>query len=196
VFLGMLGSKFNMRQFFEKPFFPLSLYYLGRLTFRDDFTLVFPNLTVKKIFTEYYNELSHLLSTPAYSEIFVRFLKDGDWSALFAGYWREYVGQIPAQAFDKANENFFRTTFFELCTRHLPRYFSFAIEVNRPGGRSDWEAVGRDGTLFANRAALIEFKHYPRERGGDARRGRLERAAGRGGRAGHGLRRRSGAELS
>ena len=160
----MLGSKFNMRQFFEKPFFPLSLYYLGMRTFRDDFSLVFPNLTVKKIFTEYYNELEHLFATPAYSDIFRCFLKERDWSALFAGYWTEYVGQIPAQAFDKANENFFRTTFYELCTRYLSRYFMFAIEVNHASGRSDWEAIGRAGTVFENQAVLIEFKHYPKEK--------------------------------
>jgi hypothetical protein len=164
VEMGMLGSKFNMRQFFEKPFFPISLYYLGMLTFRDDFNLVFPNLTVKKIFTEYFNELANMLATPAYGDIFSRFLQDHDWSALFAGYWSEYVRKIPAQAFDKANENFFRTTFFELCTRYLLRYFMFAIEVNHAGGRSDWEAIGRAGTVFENQAVLIEFKHYSKEK--------------------------------
>ena len=56
---AMLGSKFNMRRFVEKPFFPLSLYYLGMVTFRDRFSLEFPNLTVKKIFTEYFNEFKH-----------------------------------------------------------------------------------------------------------------------------------------
>jgi hypothetical protein len=163
VEMGMLGSKFNMRQFFEKPFFPLSLYYLGMLTFRDRFSLEFPNLTVKKIFAEYFNELEHLLATPAYSDMFRQFLKDHDWSALFAGYWSAYVGQIPAQAFDKANENFFRTTFFELCTRYLSPDFMFAIEVNRASGRSDWEAIGRAGTPFENQAAIIEFKHYAKD---------------------------------
>lgn len=83
-------------------------------------------------------------------------------AVLFDGYWQAYVKKIPAQAFDKANENFFRTTFFELCTRYLPRYFRFAIEVNRASGRSDWEAIGRDKTPFENQAAIIEFKHYPR----------------------------------
>ena len=157
---AMLSNKFNMRRFFEKPFFPLSLYYLGMLTFRDDFNLEFPNLTVKKIFTEYFNELEHIEVSLGYTGMFQQFLKDHDWSALFAGYWSEYVGQIPAQAFDKANENLFRTTFYELCTRYLSRYQMFAIEVNRASGRSDWEAIGRDGTPFKNQAAIIEFKHY------------------------------------
>ncbi len=73
------------------------------------------------------------------------------------------IGQIPAQAFDKANENFFRTTFFELCARYLSQDFMFAIEVNRSTGRSDWEATGRAGTPFENQAALIEFKQYTKE---------------------------------
>jgi hypothetical protein len=162
--LPMLSSKFNMHQFFAKPFFPLSLYYLGMLTFRDDFSLEFPNLTVKKIFTEYFNELERIDVSSGYADMFRQFLRDHDWAALFGGYWRQYIGQIPAQAFDKANENFFRTTFYELCTRYLSRYFMFAIEVNRASGRSDWEAIGRPGTPFENQAALIEFKHYPQSK--------------------------------
>jgi len=161
---AMLSSTFNMKRFVEKPFFPLSLYYLGMVTFRDDFSLEFPNLTVKKIFTEYFNELEHIEVSMGYTDMFRRFLKDHDWASLFEGYWSEYVGQIPAQAFDKANENFFRTTFYELCTRYLSRYFMFAIEVNHATGRSDWEAIGRPGTLFENRAAVIEFKHYPKDK--------------------------------
>ncbi|HAS81435.1 MAG TPA: hypothetical protein DCS43_01845, partial [Verrucomicrobia bacterium] len=42
--------------------------------------------------------------------------------------------------------------------------FMFAIEVNHATGRSDWEAIGRAGTVFENQAALIEFKHYPKEK--------------------------------
>jgi hypothetical protein len=161
---AMLSSTFNMQRFVEKPFFPLSLYYLGMLTFRDRFNLEFPNLTVQKIFTEYFNELARVEVSLGYTGMFQQFLKDHDWSALFAGYWEEYVGQIPKQAFDKVNENFFRTTFYELCTRYLSPDFMFAIEVNHATGRSDWEAVGRAGTQFENQAAIIEFKHYPREK--------------------------------
>jgi hypothetical protein len=161
---AMLSSTFSMNRFVEKPFFPLSLYYLGMVTFRDRFSLEFPNLTVKKIFTEYFNELEHIEVSLGYTDMFRQFLKDHDWAALFAGYWSEYVGQIPAQAFDKANENLFRITFYELCTRYLSPDFMFAIEVNHASGRSDWEAIGRAGTPFENRAAIIEFKHYPREK--------------------------------
>ena len=87
-------------------------------------------------------------------------MKDQDLEKLFAGYWKTYVGQIPAQAFDKANENFFRTTFYELCTRYLSRYFVFNIEVNYPSGRSDWELLGKYHTEFKNMKYVVEFKHF------------------------------------
>lgn len=166
VDLNMLSSKFSMERFFEKSFFSLSLYYLGMVTFRDRFTLEFPNLTVKTIFTQYFNEVERIEVSLGYTDMFRQFLADRDWAALFAGYWQQYIGQIPAQTFDKINENFFRTTFYELCTRYLSYDFRFAIEVNRRSGRSDWEAVGRAGTQFENQAAVIEFKHVPLQKGG------------------------------
>ena len=162
--LALLRSKFNMRQFFEPEFYPLSLYYLGMLTFVSRFKLGFPNLTTKTIFTEYFNEVQRIQVSLGYADMFERFLEDHDLSGLFAGYWDKYIGQVPAQAFDKANENFFRTTFYELCTRYLLPEFAFAIEVNYPSGRSDWQAVGRPNTDFEGQALLVEFKHYPREK--------------------------------
>jgi len=162
VDMPMLVSAFNMERFFDPHFLPLSLYYLGMLTFQDRFSLSFPNLTVKTLFTEYFNELEHIEVSSGYTETFRRFLRDHDLEALFAGYWEIYIGQIPAQAFDKANENFFRTTFYELCTRYLASEFIFAIEVNHPEGRSDWEAIGRPHTTFENQALLLEFKHFSR----------------------------------
>jgi hypothetical protein len=163
--LDMLSSKFNMERFFQREFFPLSLYYLGMVTFRDEYALGFPNLSVKKIFAEYFNELESISVSDGYTDMFRQFLADGCWAALFAGYWERYVGQIPAQAFDKANENLFRTTFYELCTRYLSRHFHFAIEVNNHGGRSDWQAVGRKDSSFDGKACVIEFKHFARSEG-------------------------------
>jgi len=161
--MTMLQSKFNMSQFFEKEFYPLSLYYLGMLTFRNSFVLEFPNLTVKTIFTNYFNEVERISVSLGYTDMFERFLRDHDLEALFGGYWERYVGQIPAQAFDKVNENFYRTTFYELCNRYLFYYFVFSIEVNHPNGRSDWEAMGRPEKDFRNQALLIEFKHFSAE---------------------------------
>ena len=165
VDMTMLQSKFNMRQFFEKAFFPLSLYYLGMLTFKDRFTLGFPNLTMKTIFTEYFNEVERIVVSDGYTPIFQNYLNDRDFSKVFAGYWKTYVGQIPAQAFDKANENFFRTTFYEICTRYLSLDYIFSVEVNYPSGRADFEAIGRPGTAFADKGILAEFKHFPKSKG-------------------------------
>ena len=175
VDMNRLSSKFSMDRFFQSEFFPISLYYLGMVTFKDRFSLSFPNLSVKKIFTEYFNELEDISVSEGYTDMFRRFVGDGDWIALFAGYWTRYVGQIPAQAFDRMNENFFRTTFYELCTRYLTPDFHFSIEVNCHGGRSDWQAVGRKGSPFEGKACVIEFKHFTRKEG--ERLGILELAA-------------------
>jgi hypothetical protein len=131
------------------------------LTFKDRYTLEFPNLTVKTIFTEYFNEVENIVVSDGYTPIFQQYLKDHDFSKVFAGYWEKYIGQIAAQAFDKANENFFRTTFFEICTRYLSLDYIFSIEVNYPSGRADFEAIGRPGTPFEHRGILAEFKHFP-----------------------------------
>ena len=165
VDMAMLASTFNMGRFFDPAFLSLSLYYLAMLTFQDRFNVGFPNLTVKTLFTEYYNEVEHINVSTGYEGMFRQFLRNHDLKALFEGYWELYVGQIPAQAFDKVNENFVRTTFYELCTRYLSPDFLFAIEVNHPSGRSDWEAIGRPRTQFENQALLIEFKHFSRTEG-------------------------------
>jgi hypothetical protein len=55
-----LISKFNMSQFFEKGFYPISFFYLGMLTRQDDFSLTLPNLNMRRIFVEYFNELHRI----------------------------------------------------------------------------------------------------------------------------------------
>jgi len=161
--VDQLSSKFNMSQFFEKEYYAMSLFYLGMLTIKDDFTVCFPNQSMFKIFTEYYNDTARIEVSKGYTEYFRQYLKDLDIEQLFAGYWETYVGQIPAQAFDKMNENFFRTSFYELCTRYLSRYFTFAIEANRPSGRSDMEILGKFHTKYADIHQLIEFKYFTKE---------------------------------
>jgi hypothetical protein len=112
----------GMSRFLDPAFLPVSLSYLGLLTFHDEYTLGFPNLTVKTLFTQYFNEMEAIEVFDGYQGIFRRFQQDHDLAALFGGYWETYVGQTPAQAFDKANENLFRTTFYEPCTRYLARH--------------------------------------------------------------------------
>ncbi|MGB5687396.1 MAG: AAA family ATPase, partial [Candidatus Electrothrix sp.] len=52
----MLEEKFNMHQFFDKGFFPISFFYLGMLTLKDSYYLQLPNLNMRRIFTQYFNE--------------------------------------------------------------------------------------------------------------------------------------------
>ena len=48
-----LTSKFDMRQFFDKGFYPISFFYLGMLTKADRFYMRLPNLNLRQIFVQY-----------------------------------------------------------------------------------------------------------------------------------------------
>ncbi|MFQ5616102.1 MAG: AAA family ATPase [Anaerolineales bacterium] len=48
----LLVEKFNMGQFFEPAYFPISFFYLGMLTRQDDFYLRLPNLNMRQIFIQ------------------------------------------------------------------------------------------------------------------------------------------------
>jgi hypothetical protein len=161
--MTLFQSQFNREKFVQSEFFPMSLFFLGLLSFEDEFSLRFPNLTVKTLFIEYFNELMNIKVSSGYTDMCRTFLKDQNWENLYAGYWKRYVGQIPAQAFDKANENFFRTTFYEICQRYLGGHLSLAIEVNRSKGRSDFEAHGKPGSRFDGQAWVAEFKHFSKD---------------------------------
>ena len=56
--IGALSAKFGRAKFFSEEFFPYALYYLGLLTFENIFRLNIPNLTIKNMFVDYYDELS------------------------------------------------------------------------------------------------------------------------------------------
>ncbi len=156
-----LISQFNMSDFFKPHFYPISFFYLGLLTKKDDFYLSLPNLSMKKIFIEYFNDLYHIDVSTRYTEFMERFVTvKPDIADLFAGYWREYVSQLPEAVFAKVNENFYRTTFFELCSRFLSKWITFNIERSYPAGRSDLEFVGKFNEKFAGRRWVIEFKYY------------------------------------
>jgi len=153
-------SKFDMRRFFDKSFFPISFFYLGMLTLRDGFTMKLPNLNMRKIFTEYFNELHHIDMSSRYADIMQGFLDNPDMAALFAGYWKEYVSQLPEAVFRQVNENFYRTTFFELCSSFLSRWLGFTVERSYPQGRSDLEFIGKYHEKFAGMRWVIEFKYF------------------------------------
>ena len=111
----------------------------------------------------YFNELEGLNKQreqrDAHIAAFETFLDRKDWGALFQAYWEIYFRQIPAQAFDKMNENFFRTTFYELCTRYLNLDYTLAAESNLRSERCDFVALPRPESPFTD-ATAIEFKYY------------------------------------
>ena len=156
-----LVSKFNMRQFFERDYYPVSLFYLGMVTCLDDFTMCLPNNTLREIFVDYYNELNRYEVSKGYTDIFRGYIENPDMEKLFTGFYQTYLGQFPAQAWDKINENFVRCTFYEICTRYLSRWFTFSMEVNYPSGRSDWEMTGKYHTKYKDTKTIIEFKYVP-----------------------------------
>lgn len=158
----MLKSKFTREQFFQKEFYPISLYYLGMTTLENNFRMQLPNNTMRTIFVDYYNTLNNLRGTAdKYIGFFEQFMKDHSVDTLFEGYYRVYLGQFPAQSFDKMNENFIRNTFYELCNRYLSSEYLFALEQNYPSGRADWEITGRPGTAYHKNKQIVEFKYFP-----------------------------------
>ena len=162
-----LSAKFGRAKFFSEEFFPYALYYLGLLTFEDDITLNIPNLTIKNMFVDYYDELSEVSNADEARRVFgqavyAHLKSDGSWKDIFDAYWQHYVkARIPAQAFDKMNENFFRTTFTSRCLDWLAPYYSFETEYNSSEGRCDFLAVPKAGS--PKPAMLVEFKYFTNE---------------------------------
>ncbi len=62
------------------------------------------------------------------------------------------------------NENFYRTTFFELCSRYLSPWFTWNVERSYPQGKSDLEFVGKYHEKFAGLRWVIEFKYLSNSR--------------------------------
>ena len=155
-----LTSKFNTAQFFQPGFYPISFFYLGMLTQQDNFFLRLPNLNIRQIFIEYFNELHHIDVSTRYSELMQGFVNQPNLELLFAGYWCEYIGQFPEAIFTHVNENFYRSTFFELCSRYLSKWFTWNVERSYPSGKSDLEFVGKYHEKFAGLRWVIEFKYY------------------------------------
>ena len=158
-----LSAKFGRSKFFSKDFFPYALYYLGLLTFESQFRLQIPNLTIRNMFVDYYDELSAFTNEDVARRHFIGACEElvvngGTWANVFEQFWQHYVkARIPAQAFDKMNENFFRTTFASRCMDAMPMVYSVWSEFNVSAGRIDFLASPKPGTNL--RACLIEFKY-------------------------------------
>ncbi len=159
-----LIEKFDMHHFFKPSFFPLSFFYLGMLTRYNDFKMQLPNLNMRTIFIEYFNELHQLEVSAGYDGMMEGFLQTQDFSQLFADYWEIYIGQLPETLFSQMSENFYRTTFYEICRRYLSGYFTFHVERSYPGGRSDFEMVGKANTPFAGKYLVVEFKYWSNQK--------------------------------
>ena len=159
-----LSSKFGRAKFFSKDFFPYALYYLGLMTFESAFRLQIPNLTIRNMFVDYYDELSGFTNEDVARRHFIGAAEDlvmngGTWANVFEQFWQHYVkARIPAQAFDKMNENFFRTTFASRTWDALPMFYTIEMEYNTPAGRCDFLAVPKPG--LAKGAMLVEFKYF------------------------------------
>ena len=156
-----LSSKFNKKKFFDKNFYPVSLFYLGMTTLRNNYRMVLPNLTMRSIYMDYYNEMNHIEgNAQRYVPTYERFTEERRFEPLVQNYFEQYLGQFPAQVFDRINENFIRCSFFELCSRYLSSYYTFAIEQNNSAGRSDFEMTGIPGTDYYKDDRLVEFKYF------------------------------------
>ncbi|KAF5085982.1 putative AAA-ATPase [anaerobic digester metagenome] len=155
-----LVSKFNLNQFFDPQYYPISLFYLGILTRKDQFMLTLPNLNMRKIVTEYFNELNTIDVSTRYASMMQGFIRNPDLTQLFSDYWRLYVSQLPEAIFSQVNENFYRTTFFELCSRYLSTWFVWNVERSYPKGRTDLEFVGKFNEKYAGLRWVIEFKYF------------------------------------
>ena len=156
-----LSSKFNKQKFFDKNFYPVSLFYLGMTTLQNGFRMTLPNLTMRSIYMDYYNVLNRIDGgANRYVPTYERFVDERDFESLVLNYFEQYLGQFPAQVFDKINENFIRCSFFELVSRYLSSCYTFAIEQNNSEGRADFEMTGIPGTDYYTDDRLVEFKYY------------------------------------
>ena len=87
------------------------------------------------------------------------------WREVFAVWWDHYVkAHNPAQAFDKMNENFFRTTFASRCMDAMPMRYSVWSEFNVAAGRIDflaspkpgkWEPATSDHRFFKVKVSIL-----------------------------------------
>lgn len=161
-----LSSKFNKKKFFDKEFYPISLFYLGMTTLKDNYVTTLPNMTMRSVYMDYYNQLNEIEgNAQRYVPIYRMYSSDRRLEPLVQNYFEQYLMQFPAQVFDKINENFVRCSFYELVSRYLSSCYTFAIEQNNSAGRSDFEMTGIPGTDYYTDDRIVEFKYY---RGKDA----------------------------
>ncbi len=160
-----MASRFNASQFFDADHFVMDLYYLGLVTYGADADeMRVPNLTVKAILYGYYCQLERMTvylqeDLKRLALAFRAFRRTGDWAAAYAAFNEVCVAKIPAQAYDRANENLFRTMFYVTCASYLQYDYRVAIEANLAHGRADFIAVPRPES-DRRVMTVIEFKYF------------------------------------
>ena len=123
--------------------------------------MVLPNMTMRSIYMDYYNQLNKIEgSASRYVPVYELYDSNRSLEPLVQNYFEQYLGQFPAQVFDKINENFIRCSFYELVSRYLSSCYTFAIEQNNSVGRSDFEMTGIPGTDYYTDDRVVEFKYY------------------------------------
>lgn len=156
-----LSSKFNKKKFFDKEFYPISLFYLGMTTLKNNYRMALPNMTMRSVYMDYYNQLNRIEgNAQRYVPTYERYDANRELEPLVQNYFKQYLGQFPAQVFDKINENFIRCSFYELVSRYLSSCYTFAIEQNNSAGRSDFEMTGIPGTDYYKDDRVVEFKYF------------------------------------
>jgi len=116
---------------------------------------------MKEMGVEYFNDIFRMdVGQEKYEQRMREFVSHLDLPWFFSDYWRLYIGQLPESVFMQVNENFYRTTFYELCSRYLSPWFTWNVERSYPEGRSDLEFVGKFNERFAGLRWIIEFKYY------------------------------------
>ncbi len=156
-----LSSKFNKRKFFDPHFYPVSLFYLGMVTPKDRYVMTLPNLAMRSIFMDYYNTFYSISGEASrYVSVYEKYPENRALEPLVQNYFEQYLGQFPAQVFDKINENFIRCSFYELVSRYLSDRYTFSIEQNNAAGRADFEMTGIPGTEYYLDHRIVEFKYF------------------------------------
>ena len=157
----LLTEKFDMRQFFREAYFPISFFYLGMLTKKDHFQLKLPNLNLRRIVGECFNEIHQINLSTDYISIMQRFIFRTDPEELFRGYWvRVYFPLCGDHLLWMMNENFYRTTLLGLMHSPTVLLIIWNVERSYPSGKSDLEFVGKHHTKFAGLRWVIGFNCY------------------------------------
>ena len=91
-------------------------------TLRNNYRMVLPNLTMRSIYMDYYNEMNHIEgNAQRYVPTYERFTEERRFEPLVQNYFEQYLGQFPAQVFDRIKREFSSVA---PSSSFVPRYLS------------------------------------------------------------------------